>query len=98
MNFKHYIKDKKYNLVVEGDKEVLYREEKVYKKGDSKNLPVAIKEEFFDILYNLHSIQRGHCGVNKIEKQIKLRYQGFLKRLQIDLVDCANAVKAVFTS
>ena len=37
-NFKHYIKDKKYNLVVEGDKEVLYREEKVYKKGDSNNL------------------------------------------------------------
>jgi transposase InsO family protein len=120
-NFKHYIKEKKYRLIIDGDEEVLYREEKT-KGGELKTLPVAIKENFFDILYTIHSIQRGHCGVNKIEKQLKLRYHGiprsivsifcatcsicnlktvqhsqarlkpirsdgFLNRLQIDLVD-----------
>ena len=64
------MKSKKYNIIIENDKETLCREKK------DKNLPVAIKEEFFEILYALHSIQRGHSGINKIEAQCKMRYFG----------------------
>lgn len=43
-NFKHFVKRVNFNVVTEEGKSVLFRP-----IGD-KNLPVAIKEDFFDIL------------------------------------------------
>ncbi|CAF1054622.1 unnamed protein product, partial [Brachionus calyciflorus] len=34
------------------------------------NLPVVFDEDFFDTLYRIHSIQRGHCGMNKLEDYV----------------------------
>jgi len=52
-NFKHYVKEKKYNIEIEGEKEILYRTDDKHQK----NLP----------------------------------FDGFLCRLQIDLVDMRHA-------
>ena len=38
-----------------------------------ENLPVAIKEDFFSILYALHCVQKGHVGMNKTHKHVKER-------------------------
>ena len=53
-----------YNLVLINEKEICI------KKLDKleKNLPVAVKEDFFDILYSLHSLQRNHCYKIKLEE------------------------------
>ena len=50
-------------------------------KTDKKNgnLKVVTRERFFDVLYDLHCLQRGHAGVNKTEQQVKLRYYGFTR-------------------
>ena len=37
---------------------------------------MAIQEDFFDILYELHSVQRSHVFINKIAHQVQLRYHG----------------------
>lgn len=71
-SLKFYIKSQKFNIVTEDNVEILSR----INKGI--NLPVAIKEEFFDIIYTVHSIQRGHVGIQKIHKQMGLRYYGMM--------------------
>ena len=42
-----------------------------------ENLEVAIKEDFFDIIYSIHSIQKGHIGMNKTYVAIAERYHHF---------------------
>ena len=42
--------------------------------SSEENLPVAIKEDFFSILYSLHCVQKGHVGMNKTFKHVKERY------------------------
>ena len=41
-NFKHYVKDKKYSIEIEGDKEIVYRTRKNQKKP-----PSSYKRRFF---------------------------------------------------
>ncbi|CAF0861432.1 unnamed protein product [Brachionus calyciflorus] len=75
-NFKFYIKQQGFNLVEVEDQEVLYRTRTDKSSKSEINLPVAVKENFFEILYKVHSIQRGHIGVEKSFHQIKERYDG----------------------
>jgi hypothetical protein len=111
--------------VLEDGKEILSRIVKV--KEHQLNLPVATKENAFEILWQIHSVQRGHCGVDKTEDLVKhrnygipkkivsffvrtcltcqlkmvqhtqprlkpLRSDGFMSRIQIDLVDMRHNV------
>jgi flagellar basal body rod protein FlgG len=69
-NFKTHVKNAHYNVTHEDGKEVLRRNFK------NQNLPVAIKENFFDILYSVHSVQRGHVGIRKIHQLVQLQYYG----------------------
>lgn len=62
------------------DKEVLHRTFST-KDLPNQNLPIALKEDFFDILYQIHSVQRGHCGVNKTDHQLKIRYYGIPRQV-----------------
>jgi len=75
-NLRFFIKKSKFNITTENGADVLSRQQ------GEKNLPVAIKENFFDILYTIHSVQRAHVGVIKIDKQIRLRYYGTLNSIQ----------------
>ena len=65
--FKHYVFKQNEFSLVNGI---------LHKKVDGVTLPLAIQDNFFDILYNLHNIQRGHCGIHKIWHQLILRYHG----------------------
>ena len=80
-NFKHYIKKNQYNIIINDGKDTLHKV--CVNKNHTNNLPVAIKEDFFEILYSIHSIQRGHIGILKTEYELKLRYYGSLLRLQL---------------
>ncbi|CAF1137190.1 unnamed protein product [Brachionus calyciflorus] len=71
---KHYFRKQQYKLQEENGKTVLYRQ--FSKRENTVNLQVAVVDDFFEILYQLHSIQRGHIGINKIESQIAHRYYG----------------------
>lgn len=64
-NFKHFVK-KKFQLLVDNGVETIYR----------SNRPVAIRENFFDILYNIHSLNNGHVGINKTYNLADTRYYG----------------------
>ena len=75
--FKSYVKRSCYNLV----------DEVLHKDVDGNNLPVAIKEEFFNILYTLHCVQRGHCGINKLWHQLDLRYHGMPRKIVTEFVN-----------
>lgn len=68
-NFRHFIKENFCIYVTSNGEEVLGRKRK---KKDI--LPVATYENYFDIIYNLHSLGRMHCGLDKTEHQVKLRY------------------------
>ena len=64
--FKNWVSNRRYNLIERNGTMVLYQtkeEEKERKKKKvsfkDPNLEVAVKEDFFDILYSVHSIQRG---------------------------------------
>jgi hypothetical protein len=48
------------------------------------NLPVAIKENVFEILYLIHCINRSHPGVIKTEHQVKSRYSYGITRHMIE--------------
>lgn len=71
---KYYFKKQQYNIQEENGKKVLYRQFK--KRKNEVNLPVAVGDDFSDILYQLHSVKRGHVGINKIESNIGDRYYG----------------------
>jgi hypothetical protein len=79
-NFKYYIKKNKFNVQEINDQEVLHRTFST-KDLPNQNLPIALKEDFFDILYQIHSVQRGHCGVNKTDHQLKIRYYGIPRQV-----------------
>ena len=74
-NFKFYIKKNKFRIIKENGIEVLRKE-----NSDKENVPVAIKEDFFDLLYQIHSVQRGHCGVLETSHQVNLRYVGMPRK------------------
>ena len=82
-NLKYRIKKAQYNIIIENDEPVLCR--LVKSKLGNQNLPVAINENFFDILYKIHSVQRSHVGIVKIEKQLSMRYYGNLIFFLINL-------------
>ena len=73
--FKFYVTSKQFNL----QEEVLSRIVKV--KEHQLNLPVATKENAFEILWQIHSVQRGHCGVDKTEDLVKHRYYGLPRKI-----------------
>jgi hypothetical protein len=75
-NFKHFVKSKGFNLMIIDDKETLHKRHFDKKGNIDTNLPMAVKEDFFEISYSLHSVQRSHCGINKIQEQVKLRFYG----------------------
>lgn len=56
---------------------VLYRQ--FSKRKSLVNLPVALVDDFFVIIYQLHSVQLGHFGIYKIESNISHRYYGIPK-------------------
>ena len=58
----------------------------MYHNQLDKLLQVAVKEDFFEIMYNIHSVQRGHPGVNKLEDLIKDRYHNFPRRVITEFV------------
>jgi len=68
----HHIKKQGYNVQEIEGKEVLFRngasENKTKTKlnVNSDNLPVAIQEDYFEILFNIHCLQKAHCGQNFI--------------------------------
>jgi hypothetical protein len=79
--FKNWVATRRFNLIEENDEMKLYRnivvktsknKQVVFSKEE--NLPVAIKEDFFSILYALHCVQKGHVGMNKTHKHVKERY------------------------
>ena len=87
---KFHFKKQKFNIQIIEDQTKLYREFK--KRNNTTNLPVAVKEDYFEILYDIHSVQRGHIGINKMEQTSQprlnqIRSNDFLSRFQIDLVD-----------
>jgi hypothetical protein len=51
-----------FNLIEENDEMRLYRKIKLVVFSKEENLPVAIKEDFFSILYALHCVQKSHVG------------------------------------
>ncbi|CAF0762114.1 unnamed protein product [Brachionus calyciflorus] len=80
------------------DQTKLYREFK--KRNNTMNLPVAVKEDYFKILYDIHSVQRGHIGINKMEHQLSIRYYGIPKIVIVQFIKfCPNCnLKHVQTS
>ncbi|CAF0974050.1 unnamed protein product [Brachionus calyciflorus] len=71
---KFHLKKQKFNIQIIDDQTKIYREFK--KRNNTMNLPVAVKEDYFEILYDIHSVQRGHIGINKMEHQLSIRYYG----------------------
>ncbi len=81
--FNWWVGDKRYTLVERNDTLVLHqtKEDKKNKQNKKVNfkepcLEVAIVEDFFDILYSVHSVQKGHNGMNKTFTHIAERYHG----------------------
>jgi hypothetical protein len=75
-NFKQFIKKNQYNIIIEDDTGNPILHKVATRKNHTNNLPVALKENFFDILYSLHSVQRGHTGIGKTEEDVRIRYYG----------------------
>ena len=75
-SLKHYVKAQNFNIINEEETENLYKITK-----NNINLPVAMKEDFFEILYSIHSIQRGHIGIMKTDNLIQSRYYGIPRKV-----------------
>ena len=52
---------------------------KVGRNIDNKSKVVAYLEQFYEIIYEIHSIKRGHQGVQKTFDQVQLRYYGITR-------------------
>ena len=98
----HNIKKQGYNVQEIEGKEVLFRigasENKTKTKlnVNSENLPVAIQEEYFDILFNIHCLQKAHCGQNRTADHVKQRYHNFAAKyinLFVNLCSVCNLKK-----
>lgn len=72
-NFKYHIKKVNYNITLDSKGNPI-----LSRLVGNENLPVAIKEDFFDILYKTHVEEMSHAGIWKIEKQLSTRYYGIL--------------------
>ena len=70
-NFKYHIKKVNYNITFDSKGNPI-----LSRLVGNENLPVAIKEDFFDILYKTHVEEMSHAGILKIEKLISTRYYG----------------------
>jgi len=71
----------KFNIVIIDGKEVLFRTATPSNKNNKKkvdlnpeNLPVAIYEDYFEILWNVHSIQKSHAGQNRTIDHVNNRF------------------------
>ena len=77
-----YYKNGDFQLVNRLDKSVILGKRVYEKQKDAKSkdkskysvLEVVPKEKFFDTIYYIHAILRGHCGMNKTVHQICERY------------------------
>ena len=47
---------------------------------NQENLPVAIKEEMFDIIYYVH-VQTAHFGMKKTFEHLQMRYNGITEKI-----------------
>jgi hypothetical protein len=74
-NFKNWVLKKAQFNIVENQLHRMVTDN----KNITKNLPVTYFEEFFDICYRIHSIERGHIGILKSEDCIKERYFGITR-------------------
>ena len=83
-NYTHYVKRKRFNIKIENTVESLFIMDK---KDNNINYQVIPRERYFDVIYDLHCLQRGHAGVNKMEKQVKLRYYGITREIVMALVN-----------
>ncbi len=81
-SFRFNILCQRYSVQTTNGKDILYRtvESKQTKRKYEGTLPVAIKEDFFDILYSIHSLN-GHGGQIKTADAVKLRYHNLPKRV-----------------
>jgi hypothetical protein len=85
-NFQSWVKNSNFNIQNIAGAEVLYKRQKEKKQKENnnnrtrselnakENIPVAIKENFFDLIYSLHAIQKGHHGVLKTADAVNDRY------------------------
>lgn len=55
---------------------ILMRNVKLSKKQDMLNLHVVVREDFFDIIYKCHSLDRGHAGYRKVSSILSIEYYG----------------------
>lgn len=55
---------------------ILMRNVKLSKKQDMLNLRVVAREDFFDIIYKCHSLDRGHAGYRKVSSILSIEYYG----------------------
>jgi hypothetical protein len=76
-NFKFWVNTKGFNIVENNLFRTVLRGPKSNKQPI--NLQVCTKEEFFDSIYRIHSIERGHTGVNKSDALVKERYFGITR-------------------
>jgi len=67
--FKYQVEEMRFSIQEDSKgNELLYRTKKPRETKNKKvnlneaTLPVAIKEDFFDIIYQIHSVQQGHPG------------------------------------
>ncbi|CAF1081922.1 unnamed protein product [Brachionus calyciflorus] len=74
---KHTEKEESTSLIISQEKYDLIVKyiDKTIEKFDH-NKAHYFKKQQFNIHKNLHSIQRGHIGINKLEQQLSLRYYG----------------------
>ena len=53
---------------------------------NNSTLPVAIKEDFFEILYSIHCLQTHHSGQIKTFSAISKRYHNLPKRIVVTFI------------
>jgi hypothetical protein len=86
-SFKHNISKNRFNIQEIDGKEILYRtvtHRPTKNKAINLNeetLPVAIKEDFFEIIYLVHSLNVAHPGQAKAYDAICMRYHGIPKKI-----------------
>ncbi len=91
-NFRSWVQNSEFNLQVINGTEVLHKRTKARVNSNKENndrtrtelnnkgnLPVAIKEEFFNVIYSIHAIQKAHPGIGNTFNQVNNRYYGIPK-------------------
>lgn len=85
----HYYWTAKYDIMTEGDKEYLIIKKK---KPDCPTIIVVPVEEYFDILFDIHTTNN-HCGRDKMLKFVKNKYYIQKKAIEMFLILCPTCGK-----